>query len=593
MVAVTKKKIPGPTSEIAAFTKKSQQLKLEADVLFAKGSHGEALAKYNKAQQLALRGSAEFVAIATNKAAVYLRGGVPSQAINECDAALDAQPTYKPALLRRATAYEALQEYTKAKTDIERALAIDSSDDSVRNRLDKVKSLAAKAAKASRPAGMGGAGVGKQPAQKYTKEQIAALRAEVLRQQAAQQAAETKFTFDVTYEGEVKSIQLPVSLKYSDLTDSIKKEFDIKTHVAVKYKDFDNDFITITSRMDLRSALTNFAAMAEHRAKESGEKAETSLPVIQVTAFASNTEILETPEQVQPAQLQENDEINEDVIEIDEWLLSFASLFRKRLGDLAPKEGPLELREIGLEKCCEVLEETVGLPESKALLVSATDKFQEAAATAIFNWGNVYACNSRRIIDACGSQDDDGVSGSDEALMVAAKLHMAELDADYEACCERFAASLKIKPTYFEAPITWGQQAFERGKLYHHLSSQVKGAEVKKAEETADVMFALAITKYQEAMEMLPPAERDVVLTEKSEESNGVKAQILILWGNVLYEQSQVKHSRSVKNWKDDAVAAIAKFNEAGCAKGDITRALMNHSSGEWESEEAAAKAAE
>ena len=264
MVAVTKKKIPGPTSEIAAFTKKSQQLKLEADVLFAKGSHGEALAKYNKAQQLALRGSAEFVAIATNKAAVYLRGGVPSQAINECDAALDAQPTYKPALLRRATAYEALQEYTKAKTDIERALAIDSSDDSVRNRLDKVKSLAAKAAKASRPAGMGGAGVGKQPAQKYTKEQIAALRAEVLRQQAAQQAAETKFTFDVTYEGEVKSIQLPVSLKYSDLTDSIKKEFDIKTHVAVKYKDFDNDFITITSRMDLRSALTNFAAMAEH-----------------------------------------------------------------------------------------------------------------------------------------------------------------------------------------------------------------------------------------------------------------------------------------------------------------------------------------
>ena len=83
------------------------------------------------------------------------------------------------------------------------------------------------------------------------------------------------------------------------------------------------------------------------------------------------------------------------------------------------------------------------------------------------------------------------------------------------------------------------------------------------------------------------------MLTEKSEESNGVKAQILILWGNVLYEQSQVKHSRSVKNWKDDAVAAIAKFNEAGCAKGDITRALMNHSSGEWESEEAAAKAAE
>ena len=114
---------------------------------------------------------------------------------------------------------------------------------------------------------------------------------------------------------------------------------------------------------------------------------------------------------------------------------------------------------------------------------------------------------------------------------------MTALDVDYEACCERLTAALEIKPTYFEAPITWGQQAFERGKLYHQLSKQVDASEKSHAEKISDEMFALAITKYQDAMGMLPPAERDAVLTEKSEESNGVKAQILILWGNVLYEK--------------------------------------------------------
>ena len=32
----------------------------------------------------------------------------------------------------------------------------------------------------------------------------------------------------------------------------------------------------------------------------------------------------------------------------------------------------------------------------------------------------------------------------------------------------------------------------------------------------------------------------------------------------------------------------MAKFNEAGCSKDDITKALMNHASGVWKDEEAA-----
>lgn len=586
MVTVSKKK-NGPTGEIAAFAKKSQQLRLEADVLFAKGDLGGALNTYNRAQQLALRDSVEFVAIAANKAAVHLKAQNPTAAVRECDLALEVQPDFKPALLRRATGYEKFQEYAKAKADIERALTLDPSDESVKSRLDKIRGLADQTKRAGRPAGLGGGGVGRQnTTPKYTKEQIATIREQFIRQQQA--ANQTKFTFSVTHEGETKTIQLPVSLRYNDLTEAIRKEFGTEHHVKLKYKDFDGDMITITSRMDLRAALTNFATIADQEAKEKNEKKETEIPVIHVTAFASDVKVEETPEQVQPQELQENDEYNEDVIEIDEWLLSFATLFRKVLGDEVPKDGPLELRSVGLERCCEVLEKTVAMPEAHGLLTAASEKFQEAAATAVFNWGNVYVCNSRRIVDSCSTLDEDGASSSDEALAEAAKKHIAALDADYEACCERFTAALEIKPTYFEAPITWGQQAFERGKLYHQLSKQVGASEKSDAEKISDEMFALAITKYQDAMGMLSPAERDAILTEKSEESNGVKAQILILWGNVLYEKSQVKHARAMDDWKDDVDAAVAKFNEAGCAKGDIVRALVNHSSEAWKTEEEA-----
>jgi len=591
MVAVTpkKKSAVAPSGEIAAFAKRSQQLKLEGDVLFAKQEFGPALAKYMKAQQLALSGTPEFAAILANKAACWLKARRFEEALNDCNLALDGQPDFKPALLRRATVYETCSLFSQAKADLERILQQDPKDESIKTRLDKVKRALAQQEKQKRttagPAGLGGASISRSATQ--AKQQAQAQRA---RQQPAQQ---TMFTFSVTWKGETKSIKLPVTLTYSDLRTAIKREYGIENHIIVKYKDFDDDMVTISSRMDLRSALTNFAAVADRESKETGVKSESPIPVIHVEAFPSTVEVVETPDNVQPAVLGENEEQGDDVIEIDEWLLSFATLFRKALGDAVPKEGSLELRTVGLEKCCETLEATVGSPEAHALLKAASDKFQEAAAAAIFNWGNVFACNTRRLIDACEpNKEGDGTSSTDEALAVAAKTQLAALDADYAKCVERFKAALNIKSDFFEAPITWGQQAFERAKLYHHLSKDVTGDEKTKAEKTSDEMFALAVTKYQEAMQMIPPAERDVVLTENCPENNGVKAQILILWGNVLYEQSQVKLSRGDNSWRADTEGAVAKFNEAGCSQDDIKRALMNHASEVWKSEEEATRAA-
>ena len=85
-----------------------------------------------------------------------------------------------------------------------------------------------------------------------------------------------------------------------------------------------------------------------------------------------------------------------EVVEIDEWILDFAALFREHLGIEAEAHG---LYTDGLEKCSEALEPTKTLEESNGpdgILSEASKKFQEAAALATFNWGNVHMCSARK-----------------------------------------------------------------------------------------------------------------------------------------------------------------------------------------------------
>ena len=48
------------------------------------------------------------------------------------------------------------------------------------------------------------------------------------------------------------------------------------------------------------------------------------------------------------------------------------------------------------------------------------------------------------------------------------------------------------------------------------------------------------------------------------------------MWGNVLYEQSQVRAQQS-KPWEKALDEAVAKFREAKCSEDDISGALASH----------------
>ena len=312
---------------------------------------------------------------------------------------------------------------------------------------------------------------------------------------------------------------MPISTRFADIVAAVRAKFSEALGdgaVALKYRDFEGDFVTVTSRADLRSAMSTAVSALEREAKRTGKPsgvapgglAPVELEVVRVASAPSETPGAVTPENVGRADAApgDDDDRGEDVIEIDEWLLTFATLFREHLGEAGATEGPLDLRAVGLEKCCEALEEAVGTEKAKALLASAAEKFQEAAA-AIFNWGNVHVCASRKLVDTSEPSSAEGAAESqsapsEAALAAAASTHMARIDDEYAKAVERYTQSLAIKSDFYEASIAWGQQAFERGKVLHVASKSGDDAEAKgKLAADADAMFALAEGKFQESLE--------------------------------------------------------------------------------------------
>ncbi|XP_054446038.1 sperm-associated antigen 1 [Pteronotus mesoamericanus] len=131
---------PAPTDPVGPSGLKSQ-----GNELFKTGQFAEAALKYSAAiAQLepAGSGSADDLSILySNRAACYLKEGNCSGCIQDCDRALELHPFSIKPLLRRAMAYETLEQYQKAYVDYKTVLQIDCgiqiANDSV-NRITRI-----------------------------------------------------------------------------------------------------------------------------------------------------------------------------------------------------------------------------------------------------------------------------------------------------------------------------------------------------------------------------------------------------------------------------------------------------------------------
>ncbi|XP_047584525.1 sperm-associated antigen 1 isoform X2 [Lutra lutra] len=120
-------------------------LKSQGNELFKSGQFAEAALKYSAAvAQLepAGSGNAEDLSILySNRAACYLKEGNCSGCIQDCNRALELHPFSVKPLLRRAMAYETLEQYQKAYVDYKTVLQIDCTiqlaNDSI-NRITRI-----------------------------------------------------------------------------------------------------------------------------------------------------------------------------------------------------------------------------------------------------------------------------------------------------------------------------------------------------------------------------------------------------------------------------------------------------------------------
>ncbi|RWR93074.1 putative heat shock protein 70 HSP70-interacting protein [Cinnamomum micranthum f. kanehirae] len=79
---------------------------------------------------------------------------------------------------------------------------------------------------------------------------------------------------------------------------------------------------------------------------------------------------------------------------IDDWIIEFAQLFKNHVG--FDSDGYLELHDVGMKLYSEAIEDIVTCDDAQYLFDIAAVKFQEMAALALFNWGNVHMLRARK-----------------------------------------------------------------------------------------------------------------------------------------------------------------------------------------------------
>ncbi|GMJ07204.1 tetratricopeptide repeat 1 [Hibiscus trionum] len=120
--------------------------KMVGNKLFGNGQYEEALLQY----EIALQATAEMPSASeicsichSNRAVCFLKLGNYEETIKECNKALELNPSYMKALVRRGEAHEKLEHFEEAIADMKRILELDPAHDQARKAIRRLEPLAA------------------------------------------------------------------------------------------------------------------------------------------------------------------------------------------------------------------------------------------------------------------------------------------------------------------------------------------------------------------------------------------------------------------------------------------------------------------
>ncbi|GLT75208.1 hypothetical protein SLA2020_469490 [Shorea laevis] len=706
------------------FLKRAHELKEEGNRRFQNKDYVGALEQYGNALKLTPKTHPDRAVFHSNKAAclMQMKPIDYETVIAECTMALQIQPQYVRALLRRARAFEALGKYDMALQDVQLLLGAEpnhqdaleiagrlraavGSRQEAKQDLQSRPSPAALGASAVRGAPVGGLGpclpnrpvakkatnsaggsVVSSNTNKLEKLQISTSTENgpenkaqfpklVLKPSAGSskapsnlskhgqkeqsfssstslsthgQAAEVAVCWrplKLVYDHDIRLAQMPVNCGFKVLREIVSKRFPSSKSILMKYKDNDGDLVTITCTAELRLAESTVDSVFakepstdkgdsvgmlrlhivevspeqepllpdedEEKPTESeaikGDESGSNSSLGESASDAVDTEIDKTHKESPKEKVEASEDPESKEVEMDDWLFDFAQLFRTHIG--IDPDAHIDLHELGMELCSEALEETVTSEEAQVLFDKAAAKFQEVAALAYFNWGNVHMCAARKRIP---------LDESAEKEVVAAQLQVAYdwVKEKYSWAREKYEEALIIKPDFYEGLLALGQQQFEMAKLHWSFAlakkidlSRWDPSETLQLFDSAEEKMKAATEMWekleeQRAKELKDPnaSKREELLKRRKKTGSGtegepsrgqgelspeeaaeqaavMRSQIHLFWGNMLFERSQVECKLGMDGWKKNLDAAIERFRLAGGSEADISTVLKNHCS--------------
>ncbi|KAH8512228.1 hypothetical protein H0E87_009448 [Populus deltoides] len=340
------------------FLKRAHELKEEGNKRFQNKDYAGALEQYDNALRLTPKTHPDRAVFHSNRAAclMQMKPIDYETVIAECTMALQVQPQFVRALLRRARAFEAIGKYEMAMQDVQVLLGADPNH---RDALDITRRLrtafgprqeaqqdlqsrpspAALGASAVRGAPIGGLG-SCLPARSVSKKAAAPPGGSVvspsnkmekplmdlvsengkdrqgkeslsssmsLPRQVSEVAVRLR-PLKLVYDHDIRLAQMPVNCTFKGLREMVSKRFPSSKSVLIKYKDTDGDLVTITCTTELRLAESSVDSLLvkEPDADQTDSVGMLRLHVVEVS-----------PEQ-EPTLLEEEEEEDEKPLESEE-----------------------------------------------------------------------------------------------------------------------------------------------------------------------------------------------------------------------------------------------------------------------------------
>ncbi|KAI3446839.1 hypothetical protein Pfo_003504 [Paulownia fortunei] len=643
--------------DTAIFMSMSHELKDEGNRLFQKRDYEGALLKYEKAIKLLPRNHIDVSYLRSNMAECYMQLGISEypRAIHECNLALEVTPKYSKALLKRARCYEALNRLDLALRDVGTVLKMEQNNlmaNEIEERLKKtferqgsrfneipidlvplpeyIEPLASPESKGpkekakekksnnleekkvdGRTEEYNGE---KESYENETKGKIEERKADVgvlmrmPEDQIEEKNTEDKLvveeiistgmeeeprkTVKLVFGEDIRWAQIPLNCNILKLREIISERFPSSKAVLVKYKDEEGDLVTITTTEELRWA------------EASAERGSVKLYIVAVNPDQDpffqkvKKDKLDMKDITENGHVVKRKEVNTVSTCISDWIIQFAQFFKNYVGfDI---DAYIDLHEVGMKLCSEAMEETVTSEEAQDLFSIAADKFQEMAALALFNCGNVHMSRARRRVYFTEES-------SRESVLEQVKCAYDWAQEEFMKAGERYEEALKIKPNFCEAVLALGQQQFEQAKLswYYAVSTEVdlelwpsgevlllyndaeenmeRGMQMWEDQEEQRLSELFKQNKIETLLQKmkLDNLFKHISAEEAEEQASNIRSQIYVLWGTMLYERSIMEFKLGLPVWQECLEVAVEKFELAGASTTDIAVMIKNHCSNE------------